>query len=118
MDSFELLATAFFAGLAIVAAGRRRARRSVAVAIISLAAALFVFAVAHHAPDAVRAWAPHAYLIAGYWLPALLARRPASATRLEQWLTACDRSLCSRLPALPPWLVRVVELAYLTCYPL
>jgi hypothetical protein len=69
------------------------------------------------APYVVRAWAPIAYLIAGYWMPALIVT-PAKDRRFEGWLIRSDRQLRQFLPGVPRSLVHVVELGYLLCYPL
>lgn len=119
MNAFELLAVAYFVALglgstaAAVPWGRRRA-----VAALSLAVAAFIAAIAFHGSLALRVWAPHAYLVAGYWVPGLLACRVTVATRFESWLAEVDGHLRPRLPGLPPLLTHVTELAYLLCYPL
>jgi membrane-associated phospholipid phosphatase len=66
---------------------------------------------------AVRGWIPHVYLVAGYWMPALLVRSPTER-RFEEWLIRCDAMLRPALPAVRGLLADVVELAYLLCYPL
>lgn len=118
MTPYEALAAAYFvsfaiAGLAAPAPLRRRA----AVTAASVAMAALVAATSF-AGDALRAWAPHVYLVAGYWLPGALARRPPHATRFERWLASTDLRLRPAHVAVPPLLRQVIELAYLICYPL
>jgi hypothetical protein len=119
MNPFELLAAGYFAafGLACVAAPVSWTRR-VLVGALSLAFAGAVVALASGGGPTFRAWAPHAYLVAGYWVPGLLARPLTGATRFEEWLKEQDRTWRPLLPVLPPLLGHVTELAYLLCYPL
>jgi membrane-associated phospholipid phosphatase len=39
-------------------------------------------------------------------------------TRFERWLLRADAALRQHLPSLPAWIVPIVEIAYLACYPL
>jgi hypothetical protein len=119
MAAFELVALVYFAAIAAAAAavpGPAARRRAVAVAALVAAAAVAGIAVS--GVDVMRAWLPHAYLVAGYWLPGLLATGVAHPTRFETWLTHSDERLRARLPAVPAWLRHVTEAAYLVCYPL
>lgn len=64
-------------------------------------------------------WLPGAYLLAGYWLPAQLARRTAPA--LQARLEAADRrlfegGLARLVDAAPRVLLEYLEAAYLCCY--
>jgi membrane-associated phospholipid phosphatase len=117
LSAFEWIATGYFAGLALAAAAveapMSRRLRGVSAA---LGAALTVAAIARFGNDGFRAWAPHAYLVTGYWLPALLTQRLTAATRFERWLVASDARLRPLLPDVPAPLVHVAELAYLVCY--
>jgi membrane-associated phospholipid phosphatase len=114
----EWVVSVYFAALTLAAwqlpvGPARRLHASalgVAVLITTVGAGLF-------APYLVRAWAPIAYLIAGYWMPALLVTRGKDA-RFEEWLVRTDRQLRRFLPAVPRSLGHVVELGYLLCYPL
>jgi hypothetical protein len=118
MTAFESLALAYFAVLAAVTpAAVVPWRRRLLVASLSLASAALVLAIGRAGSDVLRAWAPHAYLVTGYWLPALIAPRPATPTRFERWLATTDRRLRAG-PGVPRLLVHVTELAYLLCYPL
>jgi len=65
----------------------------------------------------LRAWIPHAYLVAGYWVPALLVRSEHHVG-FESWLVASDVLLRRTLPGIRGPLADLVELAYLLCYPL
>lgn len=119
MAAFEWIAIAYFAGLAVAAAAVKvPTSRRVAVVGVAVGAALAVAGIAQLGNDALRVWAPHAYLITGYWLPALLTQRLTAATRFEQWLVASDSRLRPLLPDVPAPLVHVAELAYLVCYAL
>jgi hypothetical protein len=81
------------------------------------AGVLVVLAMNRWAAPGVRAWLAHFYLVAGYWLPALLV--PASPDhRFEEWLLRRDLRWRRLLAVIPSWLTPSVELAYLFCYPL
>ena len=119
MASFELLAVLYFVAVAAGALVAGAAwRRRIAVSAAALAVAAAVGLSARAGSDLVRAWAPHAYLIAGYYLPAALVPFPSGPSRFERWLLALDRRWHANLPDLPRALVDVTELAYLICYPL
>jgi membrane-associated phospholipid phosphatase len=66
---------------------------------------------------AVRAWTGHLYLVAAYWIPALLAAG-APGTWFEEWLMRSDARWRRHVSRLPGWLAHVSEVAYLLCYPL
>jgi hypothetical protein len=119
MSAFELLAAVYFIafGIASLAAPRPWTRRAL-VGLLSLLTAAGVIAVAEHGEPVVRAWIPHAYLVAGYWMPGLLVGEVTGATRFETWLATQDRKLRPRLPTAPSPLAHVAESAYLLCYPL
>jgi membrane-associated phospholipid phosphatase len=128
MRGYEGLAVAYFAALAVAAlaaAEERRtgvpvdaARRRFAVVLLSLVTAGAVAAAAFYGTERLRAWLPHAYLVAGYWLPALIAGRAPHPTRFERWLQRADDVLRPAGVALPAFLKHLTELAYLLCYPL
>jgi len=117
MAPYEWVAVAYFVGLSLAAGVCRLPRqRRLATSATGMAIALVVAVVAATGSDVLRAWAPHIYLVAGYWLPAMLAPRPAVATRFERWLVRFDADFVLRaVPAAP---AQVTELAYLLCYPL
>ena len=117
MAPYEWVAVAYFVGLSLAAGVCRLPRqRRLVTSATGMAIALVVAVVAATGSDVLRAWAPHMYLVAGYWLPAMLAPRPAVATRFERWLVRIDADFMLRAaPAAP---AQVTELAYLLCYPL
>jgi hypothetical protein len=92
-------------------------RRRLQASALGAGVLVATFAIGMFAPHIVRAWAPVAYLIAGYWMPALLVTI-AKDRRFEAWLIRSDRRLRQFLPSVPPSLAHVVELGYLLCYPL
>jgi len=138
MTSFEWLTIAYLA--VITAAGWRRQspRRLRAAGYAALAIALVIVA-RFTASSAVRAWLPHAYLVLGYWLPALLTPVPTS-DGFQRRLAAADAHLwsaarsaletqwepgegggSSRLPSsryIKRGALGWFELAYLLCYPI
>ena len=117
MTPYEWVAVGYFVGLSLAAGACKVPwRRRLATSAAGLVIALVVAVVAATGSDVLRAWAPHVYLVAGYWLPAMLAPRPAAATRFERWLVRFDAGFGLR--AVPTALAQVSELAYLLCYPL
>ena len=65
-----------------------------------------------------RLWLGHLYLVAGYWLPALLVTR--SPHRFERWLNSFGTFGSFGKPWWPRgarWFRELCELAYLCCYP-
>jgi membrane-associated phospholipid phosphatase len=115
---YELLAVGYF--LAIALATRRsrtdEAHRRKAMRLSILTGGVIV-ATAYLAPDPVRAWMPVAYLVLGYWIPAILAPSKPDAA-FEAWLRDTDASLGVTAGRAPAWLREPLELAYLLCYPL
>jgi len=89
------------------------------VLVVSLVAWLWP-ATPPHVVAAVRNWAPLAYVLALYWMPAHLVL-PIDA-RAQSRLTAFDDRWAFHLVAAvaraPRWIVESLELAYLLCYPL
>jgi membrane-associated phospholipid phosphatase len=119
MAAYEWVAIGYFAGFSLAAwAARVPWRRRLMVSAIALELAAAVAAVAAAGGASLGAWVPHLYLVAGYWLPPMLAVHPAAATRFERWLARTDARFRRRLPAIPAPLAHVTELAYLLCYPL
>jgi len=104
------VALLYFVYLAVLGAARRQ-RRPAAFALITVAAVLVI---------GMRHIMPLIYLLIGYWLPALLVRRP-NAT-LEQRLLQFDRTLfgarglASFASRAPRPVLEYFELSYLLCY--
>ena len=118
MASYEGLVIVYFAALTAVAWLRRVQPASrVRATVLAGGVVLLALAVAASPWSTARAWFPHAYLIAGYWMPALLVP-PVSGRRFENWLARLDSRCRPLLPSVPRLFVPVVELAYLLCYPL
>jgi hypothetical protein len=118
MAAYEWIVVAYFSGLTLAAwlipvSLTRRVEASALGVLVVVA----TVTVATTAPAALRAWCPHAFLIAGYWMPALLV--PSAPERgFEEWLIRSDRRLRRVLPSVPKPLGQLAELAYLLCYPL
>jgi membrane-associated phospholipid phosphatase len=118
MRPFERLAAAYFVVVAVSAwlTDAPRARRLRAILYAGLVLVLLAAAAWRGSPT-LRAWLPHAYLVFGYWLPAVLTRGVAHP-RFEAWLQRTDERIGVRLVRRPSWLSHCLELAYLLCYPL
>jgi mono/diheme cytochrome c family protein len=88
---------------------------------VGVAAAIFagaIVALSRVLGADVRFWLGHLYLVAGYWLPALLVTR--SPHRFEAWLLSTELAW-NWSPVARTFMVRaspLAELAYLCCYPL
>jgi membrane-associated phospholipid phosphatase len=117
MRGYEGLAVVYFGGLALATLAVPGPRR-VGAMLLALAASGAVAAAALYGSDTLRAWLPHVYLVAGYWLPAFIAQRTADATKFERWLRRTDDVLRPESGALPVFFKELTELAYLLCYPL
>lgn len=116
MLAYERLAFAYFGTLIVLALAAPAPRRWPAITA-SLAVISVIAAALRWAPLELRYWLPHLYLIAGYWVPALMTNgRPSR--RFEAWLVRSDERLRTHLPALGAAPAVVAELAYLLCYPL
>lgn len=118
MAAFEWLVVTYFSALAAAAwfAPVPTAQR-LHVTALGLGMSVLALTVTFAAGPTIRSWAPHVYLVAGYWMPALLV--PArGGRRFEDWLQQSDERLRRRLPGIPQGLGPIVELAYLLCYPL
>ena len=118
MYPYELIAVAFLASVAFLAwvlpVGRRRRIR---VSLTGGALILAIIAIARTGNETLRAWAPHLYLVSGYWLPALLVSHWRWAG-FESWLTRVDARVRRHLPGVPSTVRGVFEVAYMLCYPL
>lgn len=119
--TFEYLALAYFVLIGVLAPfSGTPARRAAAVGLTAFALAASIIAVTRMLTADMRAWFGHVYLVAGYWLPALLVTRSPGA--FEAWLVRCE-SRAARFhnfrvcgPRRPAPLL--AELAYLCCYPM
>ena len=117
MFPFERLAIVYFALFGVGALFNWPGRRPpVRAALCAVAAVAGVIGVVWTASVSVRVWVPHAYLVMGYWLPALLVG-PLSSTAFEAWLMGTDARFRRYIPSLPGWAVHLAELSYLMCYP-
>jgi hypothetical protein len=91
--------------------------RRVRTAIVALLCAAAVYGIARMLPLTVRLWLPLLYIPLGYWIPVpLVPSRRGGA--FEAWLRRSDEALRDRARALPRWLAYIVEIGYLTCFPL
>jgi membrane-associated phospholipid phosphatase len=120
MFTFEWIALVYFSGMLLTGAVITAARRGVVLAGMAIVGVL-ALAIATPAPRGVRLWLPLGYLVAGYWLPALMVRGRTGvgpSPGFEAWLARSDAALRPWLPQMPAWLVPITELAYLFCYPL
>jgi membrane-associated phospholipid phosphatase len=120
MTPFEWLAIAYFVILPIASFAVPVRRRGV---LYALGAIALVIVARFTLPAWGRAWAAHAYLVLGYWIPAafVVARNEA----FEAWLARADATLASLSPLFGPKArsrsrlrTAIFELAYLLCYPL
>ncbi|HLG56662.1 MAG TPA: protein-L-isoaspartate(D-aspartate) O-methyltransferase [Vicinamibacterales bacterium] len=118
MFTFELLALVYFLLLPAAALLTRRARPRPAWRAMAAAAilAVVILVAARVLSPAARAWLGHLYLVAGYWIPGLMAPAAHDA-RFESWLETTDRRWQSRLSRIPEWLVHAGDVGYLLCYP-
>jgi hypothetical protein len=119
MRAFEWLVLVYAAVFGLRGAARPRAARSAPAVGLSLLTAACV-ALVHGMRGPLPLIVPGLYLIAGYWLPALVVgkRADAGAPRFESWLSQTDTWLRPRLPRVPASLVALTETAYLLCYPI
>jgi hypothetical protein len=113
MFTFEVVAVGYFVALAALSAFTGAPlRRAAGIGAAALMVAGGIIAGTRVLPGGARLWLAHGYLVAGYWLPALLVARPPAA--FEAWLR---RTEVIRVE--PNGLFsRGAELAYLCCYPL
>jgi membrane-associated phospholipid phosphatase len=120
--TFEALSITFFVGMAASAfltrAPLARRHRVVRLSVLGAAA---VAAASYMLPADLRLWLAHAYLVAGYRLPALLVppdpgSRISNPEPIEAWLIRIDERWFSAVFPLPRWAAAVLELSYLSCY--
>jgi PAP2 superfamily protein len=118
MAAYEWIVVAYFSGLTLAAwLAPVGLTRRVEASALGVAVVVATVAVTTTASAALRAWSPHAFLIAGYWMPALLVPS-VPERRFEEWLIRSDQRLRRVLPSVPKPLGQLAELAYLLCYPL
>lgn len=118
----EWITIAYFVYLATAAAvfpgGQRRRVVAVAVAVVSAVLAISRFSTL----AVLRDWMPLAYVVLGYWLPALLVTNTTSV--FERTLLELDRRWLGAQGAMtireraPRPMIEAFELAYLFCYPM
>jgi membrane-associated phospholipid phosphatase len=114
--TFESLAGAFFIALAVAALATQASRhRRAQVALLSAMVAIGVIGVSQ-AGEALRGWLGHAYLVAGYWIPALLIPSANPPGRFESWLVRSDQKFRIFAISLPASAASILELSYLLCY--
>lgn len=127
MRAHEWIAAAYFGYLATAVFAVPLApdrRRRIAVTATLVVAAVVAGARLGEGPGAVvlREWMPVAYLLFGYWLPALFVTAPDQA--FERALLALDyrwfgrERLTTFAARAPRPVVELFELAYLFCYPI
>ena len=117
MFPFEVFSALWFSALAMVALVMRRRPRAGHALLLSAALALVIVFASRMASTTARAWAGHLYLVAAYWIPALLATG-APGTWFEQWLVRSDARWRRHVSGVPGWIAQVCEVAYLLCSPL
>ena len=115
----EWLALGFFAHVALAAVVLRLPRRRRAVAGLgAIAMAAGVVVVARLQLPMVRAWAPVAYVLAGYYLAGRTFVRPMPL--VERWLIGIDRLVLgdhrARFAAWPRSAVALFDAAYIGCF--
>jgi membrane-associated phospholipid phosphatase len=93
-------------------------RRRVVLLALAIAAIVVIPALARFGYPLVRAWAPAAYILIGYYASAYVFIAPSTA--LESWLMAWDRRLlgdpATRFAAWPRPLLAFLEIIYLGCF--
>ena len=115
MYPHEWLAVAYFVAIVVAApASHASARRKSLAASLSVLATILVLIGALKLPAIVRLWLPHAYLVAGYWLPGILVPSEFDSS-FETWLLSTD-SWWRRDFNVPRLFLYGFELSYLACY--
>jgi hypothetical protein len=117
----EWVAASYFAYIALTAWSQGSERRALLTiwALVLVGLVVAVSGLDELPWRAFRDWAPGVHLLAGYWLPGRLFRRPNEG--LEHWLLHVDARLLGRIASGRTqlnWLATILELAYLLCYPL
>ena len=116
----EVIGLVFFAHVAVAAVVRRRMPfgRRAAAGFGSIVAGAAIVAIALAGNDAVREWAPVAYILAAYYLAGRTFFEPMP--RVESWLAALDRRLVGDPSAafrrLPNFVRSLLDIAYIGCF--
>ncbi len=127
LRTFEWIVVVYFGYLATAAlAVPLPVERKRHVVLTAVLVVISVFSVARlgdlRSTFGLRVWMPLAYLLVGYWLPALFVKTPNQP--LERALLILDRrwfgpeglqTFAARAPRI---LIELFEVAYLLCYPL
>ena len=115
---FELFVIGYLLFFAVAAAFADVDRsRRIRTALTALLCAVLVYGASRTLPLTARLWLPFLYIPLGYWIPVpLVPSRRGSA--FETWLVRSDDVLRGIARALPRWLAYIVEVGYLTCFPL
>ena len=90
-------------------------RRRIQTAALSITIALGILAAGRLSTD-VRGWLGHLYLVAGYWIPALLVPADHRPGRFEAWLARGSEHGRRLAHHLPSPIAAILELSYLLCY--
>jgi membrane-associated phospholipid phosphatase len=114
----ERIALAYFIYLGIVGWLRPIGiARRVRVSLVAIVGSVAVWRIAG-APLQVRAWAPLAYILIGYYASAYLFVAPSRA--LERWLVAWDRRVLgdpsTRFARWPRPVLALLEVVYMGCF--
>jgi len=123
----EWISLGYFVYLALVAILPRGIAslvrlRVVATSLLLVALIVVIGPQTSVAAAVVRDWLPLLFIVAGYWLPALLVVAPKE--RVERALRSFDRRLFSEsglarfVEHAPRYFTAFLEIAYLFCYPL
>ena len=121
MFAFEWLVLGYAATFTLVALAVARRPSRVRAMAVALGLCVAVHVVARYGTLDLRLFAPHLYLLVGYWLPGLVVHGrdvPASSRWFEAWLLRTDAALRPRAPEPPERVAALLELGYLFCYPL
>ena len=115
---FELFVIGYLMFFAVAAAFADVDRpRRIRTALTALLCAVLVYGASRTLPVTPRLWLPFLYIPLGYWIPVpLVPSRRGGA--FETWLVRSDDMLRGIARALPRWLAYIVEVGYLTCFPL
>jgi membrane-associated phospholipid phosphatase len=116
---FELFVIGYLVFFAVAAAFTDvERRRRIRTALTALLCAALVYAASRTLPVTVRLWLAFLYIPLGYWIPVPLVPSHRGSA-FERWLVRSDEALLGGIArALPRWLAYIVEVGYLTCFPL